>query len=177
MCKVLAQRSDFWKMSRTEADEQKAVIQWCILMEERWPELEYIYHVPNGGSRNAREATNLKAQGVKPGVRIWNCRWQGEHTPDCTSSSSMARTPSPWSRNAGSGPSRRWAAAQWSVMRRRRRSRPSRNTCASGRESACGVTLGKNIRLSDKEWKNHDGRKAAENNRLEEGNRNLRVPS
>ena len=54
--------------SRTEADEQKAVIQWCILMEGRWPELEYIYHVPNGGSRNAREAANLKAQGVKPGV-------------------------------------------------------------------------------------------------------------
>ncbi len=54
--------------SRTEADEQKAVIQWCVLMEGRWPELEYIYHVPNGGSRNAREAANLKAQGVKPGV-------------------------------------------------------------------------------------------------------------
>ena len=54
--------------SRTESDEQKAVIQWCILMEGRWPELEYIYHVPNGGSRNAREAANLKAQGVKPGV-------------------------------------------------------------------------------------------------------------
>lgn len=53
---------------RTEADEQKAVIQWCVLMEGRWPELEYIYHVPNGGSRNAREAANLKAQGVKPGV-------------------------------------------------------------------------------------------------------------
>lgn len=55
-------------MSRTEADEQKTVIRWCILMEGRWPELEYIYHVPNGGSRNAREAANLKAQGVKPGV-------------------------------------------------------------------------------------------------------------
>ena len=54
--------------SMTEADEQKAVIQWCILMEGRWPELEYIYHVPNGGSRNSREAANLKAQGVKPGV-------------------------------------------------------------------------------------------------------------
>ena len=148
-------------MSRTEADEQKAVIQWCILMEGRWPELEYIYHVPNGGSRNSREAANLKAQGVKPGV------------PDLELP--VARTPSPRNRNAGSGPSRRWAAAQWSVMRRRRRSRPSKSTCVSGRESACGVTLGKNIRLSDKEWKNHDRRKAAENNRLEEGNRNLRV--
>lgn len=40
---------------RTEADEQKAVIQWCILMEKRWPELEYLYHVPNGGSRNCTE--------------------------------------------------------------------------------------------------------------------------
>ena len=53
---------------RTEADEQKAVLQWCILMEGRWPELEYIYHVPNGGSRNIKEAANLKEQGVKAGV-------------------------------------------------------------------------------------------------------------
>ena len=28
------------RIGRTEADEQKAVIQWCILMEKRWPELE-----------------------------------------------------------------------------------------------------------------------------------------
>ena len=56
------------KYGRTEADEQKAVIQWCILMEGRWPELEYIHHIPNGGSRYAKEAAHLKAQGVRPGV-------------------------------------------------------------------------------------------------------------
>lgn len=58
-------------MSRTEADEQKTVIQWCILMEGRWPELEYIYHVPNGGSRNAREAA------IKT-IQEYLCLWQGE---------------------------------------------------------------------------------------------------
>lgn len=56
------------RIGRTEADEQKAVIQWCILMEKCWPELEYLYHVPNGGSRNRIEAANLKEEGVKAGV-------------------------------------------------------------------------------------------------------------
>lgn len=56
------------KHGRTEADEQKAVLQWCVLMEGKWSELEYLYHVPNGGSRNAKEAANLKAQGVRAGV-------------------------------------------------------------------------------------------------------------
>lgn len=37
-------------------------------MEGKWSELEYLYHVPNGGSRNAKEAANLKAQGVRAGV-------------------------------------------------------------------------------------------------------------
>lgn len=104
--------------SRTEADEQKAVIQWCILMEGRWPELEYIYHVPNGGSRNAREAANLKAQGVKPGV------------PDLEL---------PVARGAYTG--------------LHIELKHGKNTCVSGRESACIVTRGKNIRLSDKERK------------------------
>jgi len=67
MCKVLAQRSDFWKMSRTEADEQKAVIQWCILMEERWPELEYIYHVPNGDRRGANQPKSPGSQAGSAG--------------------------------------------------------------------------------------------------------------
>lgn len=30
--------------------------------------LSYLFHIPNGGSRNPREAKNLKMQGVKPGV-------------------------------------------------------------------------------------------------------------
>lgn len=53
---------------RSEATEQEALITWCRIFERRYPELEMIYHVPNGGSRNRIEAANLKRQGVKAGV-------------------------------------------------------------------------------------------------------------
>lgn len=46
----------------SEAQEQRAVIEWCEWM--RVP----CYHIPNGGSRDKREAANLKRQGVKAGV-------------------------------------------------------------------------------------------------------------
>ena len=52
----------------TEAQEQVALFQWAMLEERRYPELKLLHHIPNGGSRNAIEAKNLKAQGVKPGV-------------------------------------------------------------------------------------------------------------
>ena len=43
-------------------------MEWANLEKCKWPELEWLYHVPNGGSRNRAEAVRLKAQGVKPGV-------------------------------------------------------------------------------------------------------------
>lgn len=46
----------------SEAQEQAAVIQWCDM--RRIP----VFHVPNGGSRDRREAANLKRQGVRAGV-------------------------------------------------------------------------------------------------------------
>lgn len=49
-------------MRGTEAYEQIAVVDYCDF--KHIP----IFHVPNGGSRNKREAKNLKRQGVKPGV-------------------------------------------------------------------------------------------------------------
>jgi hypothetical protein len=52
----------------TEAQEQTAVFNWAAVMVRRWPELRLMYHVPNGGSRNPKEARNLKQQGVKPGI-------------------------------------------------------------------------------------------------------------
>ena len=52
----------------TEAQEQTAVFQWAEVMQRKWPELALLHHIPNGGSRNAREAHNLKLQGVKPGI-------------------------------------------------------------------------------------------------------------
>lgn len=52
----------------SEATEQQAVIRWAGYMSGRYPELELLYHIPNGGSRNKIEAANLKQQGVKSGV-------------------------------------------------------------------------------------------------------------
>ena len=52
----------------TEAQEQAALFARCKVMEWKYPELRLLHHIPNGGSRNAAEAANLRRQGVKPGV-------------------------------------------------------------------------------------------------------------
>lgn len=46
----------------SEADEQRAVVEWCDLRKVP------VFHIPNGGFRNGREAANLKRQGVRAGV-------------------------------------------------------------------------------------------------------------
>jgi hypothetical protein len=51
-----------------EADEQAVVFEWAKWMQGQIPELKWMFHIPNGGSRNPREAKNLKRQGVKKGV-------------------------------------------------------------------------------------------------------------
>ena len=52
----------------TEAQEQAALIRWAQSQRRRWPELELMFHIPNGGSRHRAEAAHLQAQGVKAGV-------------------------------------------------------------------------------------------------------------
>ena len=51
-----------------EAGAQEALFNWAQYQYERYPELELLYHIPNGGKRDARTAANLKRQGVKAGV-------------------------------------------------------------------------------------------------------------
>ena len=53
---------------RSEDTEQIAVIQWAQYNMNHHPELKWLHHVPNGGSRNKREAVKLKQMGVKAGV-------------------------------------------------------------------------------------------------------------
>jgi hypothetical protein len=36
--------------------------------EADWPELRWLFAVPNGGKRSRKTAADLKAEGVKPGV-------------------------------------------------------------------------------------------------------------
>ena len=52
----------------SEADEQIVVVKWANMMASKYPCLKYLFHIPNGGSRNIAEAANLKRMGVKAGV-------------------------------------------------------------------------------------------------------------
>jgi hypothetical protein len=52
----------------TEAEEQRELFKWAKRQSGRHPELQYMYHVPNGGRRRTREAALLRAEGVKSGV-------------------------------------------------------------------------------------------------------------
>jgi hypothetical protein len=53
---------------RSEATEQMAVVAWCERNKDIYPELQLIFHVPNGGKRNAIEGAKFKRLGVKAGV-------------------------------------------------------------------------------------------------------------
>lgn len=54
--------------SPVEAAEQTALFRWAAYSTGRYPELATLFHIPNGGSRDYREAHNLRLQGVKRGV-------------------------------------------------------------------------------------------------------------
>lgn len=51
-----------------ESGHQEAIFSWCDYNKGRYPELELLHHVPNGGKRDAATARALKRQGVKAGV-------------------------------------------------------------------------------------------------------------
>jgi hypothetical protein len=52
----------------SEDAEQEVVIEWARLSEGKWPELALLHHIPNGGSRDIREAKKLQRMGVRAGV-------------------------------------------------------------------------------------------------------------
>lgn len=52
----------------SEGSQQKALMVWAAQNYNTYPQLKYLFHIPNGGTRNIREAVELKAQGVKAGV-------------------------------------------------------------------------------------------------------------
>lgn len=51
-----------------EGEEQATLFSWARMQSWRWPELALMFHVPNGGKRNKKEAGRFKAEGVKSGV-------------------------------------------------------------------------------------------------------------
>ena len=56
------------RMLPTEDEEQIWLFSWAALNLGRWPELELMHHIPNGGKRTKTEAARFKAMGVKRGV-------------------------------------------------------------------------------------------------------------
>lgn len=51
-----------------EHNSQVALFHWAFLERRKYPELELMFAVPNGGQRNKIVAAKLKAEGVKAGV-------------------------------------------------------------------------------------------------------------
>ncbi|MDD2370854.1 MAG: VRR-NUC domain-containing protein [Firmicutes bacterium] len=56
------------KLKVTESQIQIMIFDWASMMRNKYPGLEKMYHVPNGGHRHITTAMRLKAEGVKPGV-------------------------------------------------------------------------------------------------------------
>lgn len=56
------------RRTTNEAAEQEMLFNWAAWAEGQAPELSLLFHVPNGGKRNAAEAAHLKRQGVRAGV-------------------------------------------------------------------------------------------------------------
>ena len=51
-----------------EGAEQATLFHWAGMQSIWYPELELLFHIPNGGKRSKSEAARFKAEGVKPGV-------------------------------------------------------------------------------------------------------------
>lgn len=52
----------------SESQEQINLFKWAGFASCKYPELDLMYHIPNGGKRDLGTAIKLKAEGVKAGV-------------------------------------------------------------------------------------------------------------
>jgi hypothetical protein len=66
----------------SEELHQQFLFDWIRSLESQYPDLKYIYHVPNGGKRSITVARKLKRAGVRPGIFDISCdtarkTWRG----------------------------------------------------------------------------------------------------
>ena len=52
----------------SEHDIQVSLMEWAFWMKIKYPELEYLFAIPNGGARHVVTGLKLKNEGVKRGV-------------------------------------------------------------------------------------------------------------
>lgn len=57
-----------FNQSTTEDDVHRACIRWATAQAGAVPELRTLFHIPNGGARDAKTGARLKRLGTKPGV-------------------------------------------------------------------------------------------------------------
>lgn len=66
----------------SEHSQQVALFAWAASICGQYPALAYMFAIPNGGLRDVRTATSLKAEGVKSGVLDiflpWVSPWNGK---------------------------------------------------------------------------------------------------
>lgn len=55
-------------MKSEEGYEQEMIFTWAALHAAKYPELDLMHHIPNGGRRDKRTGAILKRQGVKAGI-------------------------------------------------------------------------------------------------------------
>ena len=53
--------------SASESDEQQSLLRWATLFTPRYPDLQWLAAIPNGGHRHKATAGRMKAEGVKAG--------------------------------------------------------------------------------------------------------------
>jgi len=56
------------KPRHAESEHGRTFFRWCQLVQAAHPELDLIYHIPNGGARSKIEAGIMKAEGVRKGM-------------------------------------------------------------------------------------------------------------
>ena len=55
-------------MQHLESQIQQAIVQWAHYNKGKYPELELLFSIPNGGKRSPRTAVIMKLEGVKSGI-------------------------------------------------------------------------------------------------------------
>lgn len=56
------------KRSSGESQHQIAFFNWIKMQSVKYPELNFVFHIPNGKQRHVIVATQLKREGVRKGV-------------------------------------------------------------------------------------------------------------
>jgi hypothetical protein len=55
-------------LSPSEHVEQRQLVRWATVFAKKYPALDLLFAIPNGGNRNVITGKLLKAEGVKAGV-------------------------------------------------------------------------------------------------------------